>query len=132
MEFFRNVVFSVSDMEVSSKWYQKNLGFKLMRDYYVLKLKCRVAYLENSGLEIQLVEKEGATLLPEKNKTPWTAIDNIGIKHITFTTEDMASLKSKFFANEVKIVNEVNIRGEKAMFVSDPDGMLIEFIEERK
>ena len=48
---------------------------------------------------------------------------------MAFLTDDMQALKKGFVENGVDIAHEVTMEGNAVMFVRDPDGVLIEFIQ---
>lgn len=125
-----HVGISVSNMEASLEWYEKNLGFKLSKDDgYVPPLKARICFVEKDGLELELFQYDDPKPIPEERKTPNTDLQTIGTKHVAFMTDNMKALKEGFVANGVDIAHEVTMEGNAVMFVRDPDGVLIEFIQ---
>lgn len=125
-----HVGISVTNMEVSLEWYEKNLGFRLLKDDgFVPPLKARICFIEKDGFELELFQYEDPKPIPEERKTPNTDLQTVGTKHVAFLTDDMKSLKEGFVANNVDIAHEVSMEGNAVMFVRDPDGVLIEFIQ---
>lgn len=124
-----HVGISVTNMEVSLEWYKKNLGFVCTKDDYVPPLKSRICFIEKDGFELELFQYDEPKPIPEDRKTPNTDLQTVGTKHVAFLTDDMKALKEGFVANGVDIAHEVSMEGNAVMFVRDPDGVLIEFIQ---
>ena len=124
-----HVGISVTDMEVSLKWYEENLGFVKTKDDYVPPLGARICFVEKDGFELELFQYDSPKPIPEERKTPNSDLQTVGTKHIAFLTDDMKALKEGFVTNNVDIAHEVTMEGNAVMFVRDPDGVLIEFIQ---
>ena len=126
-----HVGISVSDMERSLKWYKKVLGFdQLLKDDYVPPLGARICFIRGcGGFEIELFQYDAPKAIPSDRLIPNTDLQTIGTKHAAFETDDMPALKAHFVACGVDIAHEVTMDGEAVMFVRDPDGILLEFIQ---
>ena len=126
-----HVGISVSDMERSLKWYKEVLGFnELLKDDYVPPLGARICFIRGcGGFEIELFQYDQPKAIPSDRLVPNTDLQTIGTKHAAFETDDMPALKAHFVACGVDIAHEVTMDGEAVMFVRDPDGVLLEFIQ---
>lgn len=126
-----HVGISVSDMERSLKWYKEVLGFdQLLKDDYVPPLGARICFIRGcGGFEIELFQYDAPKAIPSDRLVPNTDLQTIGTKHAAFETDDMPALKAHFVACGVDIAHEVTMDGEAVMFVRDPDGILLEFIQ---
>ena len=126
-----HVGISVSDMERSVKWYKDVVGFsEVLKDNYIPPLGARIVFLRGcGGMEIELFQYDAPKEIPADRRTPNTDLQTIGTKHAAFETDDMAALKAHFVACGVDIAHEVTMDGEAVMFVRDPDGVLLEFIQ---
>ena len=126
-----HVGISVSDMERSLKWYKEVLGFdQLLKDDYVPPLGARICFIRGcGGFEIELFQYDQPKAIPADRLTPNSDLQTIGTKHAAFETDDMPALKAHFVACGVDIAHEVTMDGESVMFVRDPDGVLLEFIQ---
>ena len=126
-----HVGISVSDMERSLKWYKDVLGFdQLLKDDYVPPLGARICFIRGcGGFEIELFQYDTPKAIPSDRLVPNTDLQTIGTKHAAFETDDMPALKAHFVACGVDIAHEVTMDGEAVMFVRDPDGVLLEFIQ---
>ena len=126
-----HVGISVSDMERSLKWYDEVLGFsEKLKDDYVPPLGARICFIRGcGGFEIELFQYDEPKAIPEDRLKPNSDLQTIGTKHAAFEVDDMAALKAHFVACGVDIAHEVTMDGESVMFVRDPDGCLLEFIQ---
>ncbi len=125
-----HVGISVSDMERSLKWYKDVLGFELVKDEYIPPLGAHICFIRGcGGFEIELFRYDDPKPIPTERLTPNSDLQTIGTKHAAFETDDMPALKAHFVACGVDIAHEVSMNGEAVMFVRDPDGVLLEFIQ---
>jgi methylmalonyl-CoA/ethylmalonyl-CoA epimerase len=123
---------SVYHMEESIEWYQKNLGFQVVKDDgYCPPLKAKIVFMEKDGYQIELFEYDDPKKLPEDRLIPNTDLQTVGTKHVAFATDDMDALKAGFVKNGVDIAHEVRMGNDAVMFVRDCNGILIEFIQEK-
>jgi len=122
---------SVQDMERSIAWYAKNLDFQVISDEYAPPLMARVVFLrcEELDYEIELFRYDNPKPIPEDRRMPNTDLQTIGTKHVAFEVADMIALKKEFLENGVDIAHEVHMGTDSVMFIRDPDGVLIEFIQ---
>ena len=126
-----HVGISVYNMDESLKWYEKNLGFKLVNDNgFVPPLKARVCFIQKDDFQIELFEYEQPKKLPEDRLMPNSDLQTVGTKHIAFATYNMNALKETFAANGVDIAHEVMMEGNQVLFIRDCNGVLIEFIQQ--
>lgn len=126
-----HVGISVSDMERSLKWYKEVMGFEqIMKDDYVPPLGARIVFIRGwGGFEIELFQYDEPKAIPADRLKPNSDLQTIGTKHAAFAVDDMPALKAHFVACGVDIAHEVTMDGEAVMFVRDPDGVLLEFIQ---
>lgn len=124
-----HVGISVKDMEQALEWYEKNLDFKLVKDDYVPPLGARICFIQNGAFQLELFRYDDPKPIPEERLTPNSDLQTIGTKHVAFAVEDMDALRARFAANGVDIAHEVEMEGNRVMFVRDNSGVLIEFIE---
>lgn len=123
---------SVYNMEESIAWYQKNLGFEVVKDDgYVPPLKSRIVFLEKDGYQLELFQYDEPKKIPEERLLPNTDLQTVGTKHVAFAVLDMDALKSNFVKNGVDIAHEVRMGDDAVMFVRDCNGVLIEFIQQK-
>lgn len=127
-----HVGISVYNMEESIEWYKKNLGYELVKDDYAPPLKARICFIEKDGFAIELFQYDEPIKMPECRLTPNTDLQTVGTKHLAVRTDDMEKLKERFVKNGVDIAHEVEMQGDKVMFIRDNSGVLIEIIQDKK
>ncbi len=125
-----HVGISVLDMEESIAWYEKNLGFRLVKDDgFRPPLGGRICCLEQDGFQLELCRYEEPVPLPEERKSPNTDLRQVGTKHLALAVTGMEALKARFAENGVETALETEMHGEHVLFIRDCSGVLIELIE---
>ncbi len=124
-----HVGISIKDMEASLKWYKEVLGFEMVKDDYAPPLGARICFIRKDDFEIELFQYDDPKPIPQDRLVPNSDLQTIGTKHAAFEVDDMKALKEHFVAHNVDIAHEVTMDGESVMFIRDPDGVLIEFIQ---
>lgn len=134
-----HVAIAVKDMEVSLRFYRDLLGMKVRSDQVasieahpnifrdVSKGKRRVAnltYGEGAGQGTMVV-----TEMPGGSRGQPIMLDEIGISHISFDTDDVAGLAQRAKAAGYKIAEGpfATPNGGSSCYILDPDGMLVQF-----
>ena len=126
-----HVGISVYDMEQSLDWYEKNLGFRLVKDDgYVPPLRARICFVERDGFQLELFRYDSPVPLPQERKLPNTDLQTVGTKHVAFAVEDLEGFKAHLAANGVDFAHEVEMDGDHVLFIRDCNGVLIELIEQ--
>lgn len=125
-----HVGISVRNMKEALNWYEKNLGFTLVEDDgFIPPLGARICFVQNGDFQLELFEYEQPKPLPEDRLTPNSDLQTIGTKHVAFEVERMAEMRARLVKNGVDIAHEVEMNGNKVMFIRDCSGVLIELIE---
>lgn len=125
-----HVGISVRNMKEALNWYEKNLGFTLVEDDgFIPPLGARICFVQNGDFQLELFEYEQPKPLPEDRLTPNSDLQTIGTKHVAFEVERMAEMRARLVENGVDIAHEVEMNGNKVMFIRDCSGVLIELIE---
>jgi len=131
---------TVSDLEKSVKFYCENFGMTFMRGrtfdeqffdaaktlYKLENTTCKIAVLDiPGGGQLELFEFSNQ-LTPEY--VPW---NRVGITHIAVITESFEEIDKQMRTNGVEYCMDVGVRpdGGHWVFVSDPDGNMIEVME---
>ena len=121
---------SVYSMEESLAWYEKNLGFRLVKDDgYIPPLEARICFVERDGFQLELFEYKSPKPLPEDRLMPNTDLQTVGTKHVAFAVRGIEEWKAKLSANGVTIAHETQMNGEHVLFIRDCSGVLIELIK---
>ena len=91
---------SVYSMEESTAWYERVLGFRVVKDQgFVCGIDAKIVFMEKDGFQIELFEYADPQKLPEGRRMPNTDLRTVGTKHIAFETDDMEKLKAHFTEN---------------------------------
>lgn len=132
MEFnINHVTISVKNIEKSTEFYKK-FGFKEFKNWKAddESIKIDMLKLNNVALEIFCYKKY--TELPQTANSTATDLPVIGTKHFALGVKDIEQAKEFVIKNE--IVSDIEIRvgrlGKPYFFIKDPDGILVEIIEE--
>ncbi len=127
---FNHVSISVIDNKETIEFYKK-FGFKEFKKWEAEdgSIKIHMLKLGDTVLEI-FCYKEYAEL-PETAKSIATDLPVIGTKHFALGVENIE--KAKEFVIENKISNDIEIKvgrlGKPYFFIKDPNGILVEIIE---
>ena len=123
-----HIAISVQKLEESIKFY-KNFGFKLYEEYNndsvdIVMLKLDNIYLEIFHYNDNYPLPEHATELIKDLKT-------IGAKHFALNVKNIYEAK-EWIENRKLTDSEIEIKqvGRAYFFIKDPNGILIEIIEE--
>lgn len=125
-----HVAISVTNKEASVEFYKK-FGFKEFKSWEAEdeSIKIEMLKLENMVLEIFCYQEN--TPLPETAKRIATDLPVIGTKHFALGVENIEEAKK--FVIENNICKDVEIKvgrlGKPYFFIADPDGILVEIIE---
>ena len=125
-----HVAISVSDIDKSVAFY-KQFGFKDFKSWTAEdeSIKIRMLKLDNMVLEIFCYKQH--EILPKTAESTATDLPIIGTKHLALGVENIQEAKK--FILENKILEHVEINkgrlGKEYFFMKDPDGILVEIIE---
>ena len=125
-----HVAISVTNAKESIEFYKK-FGFEEFKSWKAEdeSIKINMLKLNNTVLEM-FCYKEYAKL-PETAKTTATDLPVLGTKHFALGVENIEQAKEFVIKNE--IANDIEIKvgrlGKPYFFIKDPDGILVEIIE---
>ncbi len=127
---FNHVTISVENLDSTLKFY-KLFGFENHKEYHDENVDIVMLKLENMILEIfHYIENNK---LPEHSKNLGTDLKTIGNKHFGIGVKDINEAK-KFIEenklNELEITITKGRLGKPYFFIKDPNGILMEIIEE--
>ena len=127
---FNHVTISVDNLEDTLIFYKK-FGFELFKEYHDENVDIVMLKLGNMILEIFHYQEK--VQLPEHSKDLGIDLKTIGNKHFGLGVKDI--IVAKKFVEDNKLCNkEITITkgrlGKPYFFIKDPNGILMEIIEE--
>ncbi len=125
-ELFKNdhTAFRVSDLGAAIRFYTEALGLRLMFRKVNAEEGEAYAFLELAGGNLELIQTLDEPFVRPKLQPPYCP-------HLALATGDMNQTVETVRAKSIEIVSgPLEIPGEeKWLYISDPDGNVIEFIE---
>ena len=135
LEFFKpySVTLSVYDVEATANWYVEKLGFKIVQRKSYPEFNTSLIFTEKNGFRVELI-KDGNAASGTKRADPPAHTSIHGISQFAFETDDVLSLKQELLERDVPIAWEFENAelGVRFLFVRDPEGNLIQFLQRLK
>lgn len=120
---------SVPNLEESVAWYQRMLGFEVVRRVSPGP-NTAIALLRRNGCYIELFHLAGAQPLPESRRSPTADLAVHGIKHFAFEVADARGAAATLKARGAEVVmGPVENTTEIFFFVRDNAGNAFELIQ---
>lgn len=127
---FNHVTISVNNLEESLEFYKK-FGFVIHKEYHDNTVDIVMMRLDSMILEMFHYKEHEE--LPEHSKNLGVDLKTIGNKHFGLGVSDINSAK-KFIEENHLCDSEITITkgrlGKPYFFIKDPNGILMEIIEE--
>jgi len=127
---FNHVTISVENLKNTLEFYDK-FGFKIYKEYHDENVDILHLKLDNMILEI--FHYDEIEELPEHSKNLNIDLKTIGNKHFGLGVDNILEAK-KFVEdnnlNDTKIVINEGRLGKPYFFIKDPNGILMEIIED--
>jgi glyoxylase I family protein len=132
----------VSDWRRSLRFYHDILGFRYLHELEVSgepasrllqleKVELRAVYLEREGLRIELLHYEQPGTVSGPTPRP---MNQLGFTHLSLRVDDLDEVVKELSEAGVEVRDDTRIElpaaHTKAVFISDPDGALIELVEQ--
>lgn len=125
-----HVAISVINIKRSIEFYKK-FGFKEFKEWKAEDESIKINMLKLSNTVLEIFCYKEYKELPETAKSTATDLPVLGTKHLALGVEDIE--KAKEFVIKNNICKDVEIRkgrlGKEYFFIKDPDGILVEIIE---
>jgi catechol 2,3-dioxygenase-like lactoylglutathione lyase family enzyme len=132
----------VSDWKRSLHFYGDVLGFRYVHELAVRgpdserllrlpEVDLRAIYLEREGVRIELLHFDSPGHTGEEAPRP---MNRLGLTHLSLRVDDLAAVLAEMQDAGVRVHEDTRIdlpeAGVAAVFVSDPDGTLIELVQQ--
>lgn len=129
-----HIAVSVSDLDRSIAFYEL-FGFKRVGGWIPDDRSFEIANLRNGDMMLELFSYVNSQPLPEHGKDLRQDLPVLGVKHFGLSVKSIGSAKEKLQAEGLEILNEdinQDRSGANYFFVKDPDGILVEVIEDNR
>ncbi len=126
-----HVALSVTDMNNSIKFYEL-FGFKESYQWSSDDNSLKIAHLKLKDTFLELFCFKNYQEAPESSKELMSDLPRIGVKHFGLKVKSVHETKEFLIKNGYKDKIEI-IRGKTEVdyfFIKDPDGILLEFIQD--
>ena len=138
---FSHVGICVTDVEASLRFYQDFLGFQPVHELEIQgkataqllrleKVELRAVFLERDGVRIELLHYATPGHIGEPAPR---AMNQIGLTHLSIQVEDIDEALAGVEPAGGRVLKEtivsVEQTGARAVFITDPDGTLIELVQ---
>lgn len=120
---------SVRNLEESVEWYDRVLGFKLIRTDCIPGISVRTAHMTGYGILLEIFDAENSKPLPDSRKHPNDDLKVQGNKYFSISISDRDLTKRELEELGVKIVMTADVWNTYGIFINDPTGNLIELFE---
>jgi methylmalonyl-CoA/ethylmalonyl-CoA epimerase len=119
---------SVPNLEESIIWFERMLGFAVLRRFRLEAASANCAMLGRGNLKIELFEPDEAVPMPLQRREPNSDVQLLGNKHVAFRCDDLDAMITWFESRNADIALRVEASFGRAVFVRDNAGNLIEFV----
>lgn len=119
-----HTAFRVSDLDAGIRFYTEALGLRLRFRKINPEVGEAYAILELDGGNVELIQTLDRPFQPQVMEPPYCP-------HLAIGTEDMAKTLEMIQQKSIRIVSgPMEVPGqEKWLYIADPDGNVIEFIQ---
>ena len=121
---------AVADLEAMRRWYEEKLDFTVEKHFTLEDARVEIIKLiSEGGVRVELLKSL-------RTETPARVAGELvspGEKHLCFLVDDVEEVVRALRRREVQIVQEPKViseSNEKNCWIVDPEGNMIEFIEE--
>jgi methylmalonyl-CoA/ethylmalonyl-CoA epimerase len=124
---------SVPDLDAAIQWWERVMGFRLLRKAHIPSVPCEMAMVANGNLHMELFEVPGAQQAPYDRSYPDHDLKTYGNKHVSFAVREVDAFAEELRRRGADIVWVKHFPNNRAnIFIRDPFGNLIEFVQEPK
>lgn len=125
-----HVAISVTNAEKSIKFYKK-FGFEEFKSWKAEDESIKINMLKLNNIVLETFCYKEYTKLPETAKTTATDLPVLGTKHFALGVENIKQAKEFVISSGIAENIEIKVGrlGKPYFFINDPDGILVEIIE---
>ncbi len=128
--WFHHVGVSVADMDASIAWWERMLGFNLLRRYHLASIPAEISVLGNGALHVELLRVPAPRPASTERRIPDDDLQTCGNKHVAFSVADVRSFIATLRERGADVVWLKELPdGRAASFIRDNEGNLIEFVQ---
>jgi catechol 2,3-dioxygenase-like lactoylglutathione lyase family enzyme len=124
---------SVADLDEQQEWYRRALGFDTARPFEIAPVGVRgVFVLGPDDIAIELLERQGSTVVHQPASTPPDALLSRGWAHLCLRVDDVDAAFARVVDAGAGILSspaDSPEPGVRFAFVTDPEGNLIELLD---
>jgi catechol 2,3-dioxygenase-like lactoylglutathione lyase family enzyme len=128
------VAISVRDLDATEEFYAA-LGFRLRLRWQARDGSLKIAHFATpDGYFLEAFAFAGNASLPPLDLAMGNDLPSLGVKHFSFTVDDLQATRAELIARGVDSPTEIG-RGRTEMdffFVRDPDGMWLEITNDAR
>ena len=133
---------AVPDIERAIVFWTEVFGFSVRLRHDIPAIRAKGAFLESTGIDVELFELASVKPVPEERKQPNSDLLTSGSKHIAFHVPDVQAAINELVKHDVKVVavrrdrnrpmeaeaDPTGSRKALEAFIQDPFGSLIELV----
>lgn len=134
MYSIHHIAISVSDRLISIAFYEK-LGFKEVHFWEAEDRSLSITHLRLDNFLLELFCYSPFTQAPESIHATATDLPIIGTKHFGLRVDSIETARADLASKEIvdkDIVITQGRTGPRYFFIEDPDGILVEIIEDKR
>lgn len=127
---FNHVTISVNSLQETIEFYKK-FGFQNKKEYHDKEVD--IVLLELNNMVLEIFHYQNREELPEHSKDLGVDLRTIGNKHFGLGVKDINEGKrfvERNKLNDSEIIIHEGRLGKPYFFIKDPNGILVEIIEE--
>lgn len=125
-----SVTLSVQNLEEVAAWYKEKLGFKEVKAKEYPEFGTALKFLELNGYRVEII-KDGSAGPGLVRPDPPKHTGTFGVSQFAFETKRLDALEKELAERNVNVVWKFENAdlGAKFLFVRDPAGNLIQFLQ---
>jgi catechol 2,3-dioxygenase-like lactoylglutathione lyase family enzyme len=129
-----SITFSVQDIEKTAEWYKSKLGFREIDKKTYPEFNTSLIFFELNGYRVELIKDGNAKEKSPVRVDPPAHTSIVGQAQFCFYTDNLNGLEKELISKSIPIVwkfqnEQLNV---KFLFIRDPEGNLIQFLQKLK